>query len=99
MLTELDGKTVRQQDRKYLMALATRKRFGRSQSLGASDKKEKRANSYQGNFAGRGGADSHHYYAQEGTFDTNNGSMIGGTSDFNNGTGAVKKKVAPGNKS
>ena len=50
-LNELDGKTVRPNDRKYLYALAnqqSRKRFNRSQSLGASDKKDKRSNSYQG---------------------------------------------------
>jgi len=56
MLNELDGKKVRDQDRKYLYALAnqqSRKQRGgvgghRSQSLGASDRKEKRSNSHQG---------------------------------------------------
>ena len=48
-LDELDGKTVRAQDRKYLFALAShnanKKRGNRSQSLGASAGK-KRSNSY-----------------------------------------------------
>lgn len=54
MLNEFDGKKVRDQDRKYLYALAnqqSRKRgMGghRSQSLSASDRKEKRANSHLG---------------------------------------------------
>lgn len=44
-LTELDGKTVRQQDRRYLVALANKKRQGRSNSFSASDSKKKRSNS------------------------------------------------------
>ena len=49
-LKELDGKVVRQQDRQYLYALQnqkSRKRGGRSASLGANDRRGPRSNSYQ----------------------------------------------------
>ena len=81
MIDELDGKVVRTQDRRYLQALAARKGrrqgggMNRSMSLGASADKGKRASSYQG-------------YQRA---SPSNGAAIGGSSDFNNGTGAIKK--------
>ena len=86
-LAELDGKTIRDQDRRYLYALAqqmSKKRLNRSASLQSTEKK--RQNSLKG-------------YSS-----TNQGSQFGyknsvRESDFNFGTGAEKKKLAPGNSS
>ena len=67
----------------------------RSHSLGAGDRRDKRSNSYQaaGNsFMQANPSPQNNYYARGGP-----GGQIGASSDFNNGTGAVKKQMAPGN--
>ena len=76
------------------MALANKHRQGRSNSLGAKAESHiKRSNSYIASQQLRHSNPNSTYYAIK------DNTQIGHTSDFNSGSGALKKQWAPGNAS